>query len=273
MTEIRTFLSQLNETHFSLKDYVDFQKVASNVDVISMRLNQLNYLIGKSDMEKAVRHLWDENPNAFTVLEILIAVRPKDHKKAIQPDGSLLPISDYFQSPKMIVEFLDKTGLTKVFQERQITNLVDYVFGIEVGLDSNARKNRGGTLMEDIVANIFSQHRVPFEREVEYDKFPDIKKVLGADKKRFDFVIRTLDKTYLIEVNFYSGGGSKPNEVARSYSELAPKINSIPGYEFVWITDGVGWTKAKNKIEEALTYIPSVYNLTTITDFISNLKF
>lgn len=127
--------------------------------------------------------------------------------------------------------------------------------------------------MESIVANIFTQYNIPFEREVEYSAFPEIKKVLGADKKRFDFVIKAIDKTYLVEVNFYSGGGSKPNEVARSYSELAPKINSIPGFEFVWITDGVGWLSAKNKLEEALIYIPSVFNLTTIINFISNLKF
>ena len=94
---------------------------------------------------------------------------------------------------------------------------------------------------------------------------------LGEDRKRFDFVIKTPGKTYLIEVNFYSGGGSKLNEVARSYSELAPKINQFPNYEFVWITDGVGWLSAKNKLEEAFAVIPRVYNLTTLPEFLSEL--
>ena len=95
---------------------------------------------------------------------------------------------------------------------------------------------------------------------------------LGADNKRFDFVIRTSQKTYLIEANFYAGGGSKLNEVARAYSELAPKINAVPGYEFVWITDGIGWNSARNKLEEAFEHVPSVYNLTNINEFIQMIK-
>ena len=93
-----------------------------------------------------------------------------------------------------------------------------------------------------------------------------------ADQKVFDFVIKDTKKTYLIEVNFYSGGGSKLNEVARSYTELAPKVNGIDGYEFVWITDGIGWNSARNKLEEAFAVIPSIYNLTTINDFVSKIK-
>ena len=225
------FMKPLKETHFSLSDYVDFPKVIANVEDISINLNLLNYLIGQSDMASAVRRLWDVNPKAFSVLDILIAVRTKD----------------YFNSPEQVVHFLDETGLTEIFKSRQIKNLVDYVFGIEVGLDSNARKNRGGHIMESLVANILTSNGIPFEREVYYTEFPEIVKALGADNKRFDFVIRTPKKIYLIEANFYSGGGSKLNEVARSYSDLALKINAIPGYEFVWITDGNFDNQAKVK--------------------------
>ena len=126
--------------------------------------------------------------------------------------------------------------------------------------------------MEDLVANILTLNDIPFEQEVYYTEFPEIVKALGADNKRFDFVIRTPEKTYLIEANFYTGGGSKLNEVARSYSELAPKINAVSGFEFVWITDGIGWESARNKLEEAFAHIPSVYNLTNIQDFISTVR-
>ena len=102
-------------------------------------------------------------------------------------------------------------------------------------------------------------------------EFPNLS-VLGTDEKRFDFFIETSSKRYLIEVNFYSGGGSKLNEVARAYTELAPKVNSVSGYEFVWITDGIGWKSARNKLEEAYNTIPSVYNLTNISSFIESLK-
>lgn len=270
--EFETFMEPLKETHFSLKDYVDFPKVAANVESISIKLNQLNYLIGQEDMSSAVERLWSENPKVFTVLDILIAIRTKDKKKAIDLSGNVNQISDYFTSPEKVTTFLNETGLTKVFQSKQIKNLVDYVFGVEVGLDSNARKNRSGHIMENLVADVFTQNGIPFEQEVYYSEFPEIEKALGADKKRFDFVVKTPNKTYLIEANFYTGGGSKLNEVARSYSELAPKINSVPGYEFVWITDGIGWVDARNKLEEAFKFVPSIYNLINITEFIKLLK-
>lgn len=266
------FMNELKETNCSLKDYVDFPKISSNVESISIKLNQLNYLIGQDNMGAAVARLWNENPKVFSVLDILIAVRARDKKKVVDEYGNIILISNYFSSPEQVIIFLNESGLTEVFQKKQIKNLVDYVFGVEVGLDSNARKNRGGYLMEDCLANIFSDNGIPFEREVYYTQFPEIVKALGADNKRFDFVIRTPDKIYLIEANFYTGGGSKLNEVARSYSELAPKINAVPGFEFIWITDGIGWKSARNKLEVAFSHIPSVYNLTNINDFIDKLK-
>lgn len=273
MTErFENFMLPLKETHFSLRDYVDFRKVAANVDAISIRLNQLNYLIGQEDMGNAVRSLWNENPKVFSVLDILIAVRTKDRKKVLDSHGAVRSVSDYFTSPEQITAFLDETGLTEVFQTKQIRNLVDYVFGVEVGLDSNARKNRGGHIMEALVADTLRKNGIAFEQEVCYTEFPEIVKALGADKKRFDFVVRTSRITYLIEANFYTGGGSKLNEVARSYSELAPKINAVPGFEFVWITDGIGWNDARNKLEEAFAHIPDIYNLSSLSDFIEKLK-
>lgn len=266
------FMEVLKETNVSLKDYVDFPKVEANVEAISIKLNQLNYLIGQTNMPRAVNRLWEENPKVFSILGILIAVRSKDKKKALDANGNVHLIEDYFQSPEHVIRFLNETGLTKLFQTRQITNLVDYVFGVEVGLDSNARKNRGGHIMESIISNIFSLNGIPFEREVYYTEFTEIEKVLGTDKKRFDFVVRTSNRIYLIETNFYTGGGSKLNEVARSYSDLALKINSIPGYEFVWITDGIGWKEAKSKLQEAFSHIPSIYNLTNIQNFIKKIK-
>lgn len=271
--EFDEFMKPLKETHFSLGDYVDFPKVAANVEAISIKLNQLNYLIGQEDMSAAVRRLWDENPKVFSVLDVLIAVRTKDKKKAIDEYGNIKFVSDYFTSPEQVTVFLNETGLTEVFQAKQIKNLVDYVFGVEVGLDSNARKNRGGHIMEGLVANILTKNGIAFEQEVYYTEFPEIVKALGADNKRFDFVIRTPHKTYLIEANFYTGGGSKLNEVARAYSELAPKINAVHGFEFVWITDGIGWESARNKLEEAFEHVPSIYNLTNIQEFIFRVKY
>jgi type II restriction enzyme len=269
--EFNVFLSQLKNTNAPLNFFSDFKKIETNVDLISMKLNQLNYLIGKEDMEKAVNQLWNENKKVFDVLDILIAVRKKDKKQAIDSKGNICFIDDFFTSPESVLEFIEGTGLKEVFQNKKVTNLVDYVFGVETGLDSNARKNRSGHIMEGEIAKIFEENNIPYGKEVVSTDFKDLTS-LGEDMKRFDFTIKTKVKTYLIEVNFYSGGGSKPNEVARAYSDIAPKINQYSNYEFVWITDGKGWNSAKNKIEEAFFLIPKVYNLTSIKEFINIVK-
>lgn len=265
------FMSQLKETNASLDFFCDFDKISKNVRQIAIKLNQLNYLIGQYDMEQAVFDLWQENPNVFSVLDILIAVRTSDRKKAINRFGDVQLIQQFFDSPEGVLEYLKDTGLQTLFQNKQITNLVDFVFGVETGLDTNARKNRSGHIMEDTVASILCSEQIPYKQEVYSTDYPELS-ILGEDIKRFDFVITTPKTTYLIEVNFYSGGGSKLNEVARAYTELAPKINAVPGFEFVWITDGQGWFSAKNKLEEAFYTIPNVYNLTNIQVFINTVK-
>ena len=266
-----TFMSLLKETNTTLGFYCDFEKIKNNVESISIKLNQLNYLIGQVDMDAAIRRLWNENKNVFSILEILIAVRTSDKKKAIMADGNVKLISSLFDSVDGVIEYIHNTGLDKVFRNKQINNLVDYVFGVETGLDSNARKNRSGHLMEGQVAAILDNAGITYQQEVYSTDYPELS-VLGEDKKRFDFVVETKYCKYLMEVNFYSGGGSKLNEVARAYSELSPKINAVDGFEFVWITDGIGWKSARNKLEEAFYAIPNIYNLTTIYDFIEHIK-
>ena len=236
-----------------------------------MSLNTLNYLIGKDDLAKGVAEIWQRDPKVFEVLGILIAVRDEGRKPVVDKEGNVVLLKSYFESNSKVVEFLQGTGLADIFQSRRIKNLVDYVFGIETGLDTNARKNRSGHIMENTVAKILNDNGVAFRQEVYSSEFPELS-VLGTDEKRFDFYIKTPAKKYLIEVNFYSGGGSKLNEVARSYTELAPKVNSVKGFEFVWITDGIGWKSARNKLEEAYNTIPSVYNLTSIESFVKLLK-
>lgn len=265
------FLSQLSETNATLDYFTDFEKIRKNVNRIAMKLNQLNYLIGKENLKEAVYELYEENPKVFEVLDILIAVRKNKNAKTYNNKGEIVTLNSYFTSPQLVLEFIEETGLGELFRNKAVTNLVDYVFGIEVGLDTNARKNRGGDNMAKAVALIFDKAGVHYQREVNNTIFPEIIS-LGADVKRFDFVIKTSKKTYLIETNYYNSGGSKLNETARAYSVLAPKINQYQGFEFVWITDGRGWLSAKNKLEEAYNIIQSVYNLTTLKDFIERIK-
>ena len=269
--EFTTFMSQLKETNQSLDFFCDFDKIHSNVDDIRLSLCMLNSLIGVADMRSAVEAIWRRDRTAFNVMDILIAVR-SEGKKVLNSLGECVTLDALFESIDGVMEFLENTGLADVLQTRKITNLVDYVFGVETGLDSNARKNRSGHVMENVVAEIFNDNGIPYRTEVYSSEWPAITDALGDDEKRFDFVIETEDKTYLIEVNFYSEGGSKLNEVARSYSDIAPKINAVEGFEFVWITDGIGWSSAKNKLQEAFNIIPNIYNLTNINEFINGIK-
>lgn len=270
--DFSTFLSQLQETNQTLDFFCDFEKINRNVSDIKLSLCMLNSLIGASNMRAAVETLWQRDKSAFNVMDILIAVRSEGRKKVLNRLGECVVLDSLFNTVDGVMEFLNDTGLGSIFQSRKIKDLSDYVFGIETGLDTNARKNRSGHVMEKMVGSIFDKNGVEYRTEVYSSEWSAITKVLGDDEKRFDFVVETTSKTYLIEVNFYSGGGSKLNEVARSYSDLSPKINSVAGFEFVWITDGIGWHSARNKIQEAYNIIPSVYNLTSIKDFIEIIK-
>ena len=270
--EFATFMSQLKETNQTLDFFCDFDKIHDNVEDIKLSLCMLNSLIGATDIQSAVETIWRRDKSAFNVMDILIAVRSEGKKKVLNSLGECVVLDSLFESVDGVMEFLNDTGLAEVFQSQKITNLVDYVFGVETGLDSNARKNRSGHVMENVVAEIFENNGVDYRTEVYSSEWAEMTKALGDDEKRFDFVIETPQKIYLIEVNFYSGGGSKLNEVARAYSDIAPKINAVDGFEFVWVTDGIGWNSAKNKLQEAFNIIPSIYNLTSIEEFIKNIK-
>lgn len=269
--DFSVFYSNITEIKIGLAYYTDFKKVIENVDLISLRLAQLNYLVGQKDMRKAVEKLWDENPKVFSVMGILVAVRKKQRKKAWGRDGSKRLVYNYFDNVDHIMEFIEDSGLLTVLLDKNIKNLVGYVFGVETGLDTHARKNRIGNIMTSKIAKQFDEANISYEREVQSKNFPAIKSVLGKDSKRFDFVISCPDKKYLVGVNYYGTQGSKVTEIPRSYMDVAKKINSVEGFEFVWITDGPGWGKAKDQLNEAYDEIPNVYNLKTLQDFIDKI--
>ena len=270
--QFEEFLSQLKETNATLAFYTDFGKVSANVEEVAISLNTLNYLLGKKDLRGAVEAVWKRDPKAFRAMGILIATRDRDNKKFLGGDGLVRPVHSLFESVDGVMEFMEGTGLDEVFVRPGVKSLVDYVFGVEVGLDTNARKNRSGKAMEELVAGVFRENGIPFRLQESSRFFPKVSQALGADQKVFDLAVETTVATYLIEVNFYSGGGSKLNEVARSYMELSQKINAATGFEFVWITDGVGWKNARNKMEEAFQSIPNIYNISTLSEFVGRVK-
>ena len=266
------FFSQLQETNQTLDFFCDFEKISNHVNDIKLSLCMLNSLIGTTDLRKSIETIWTRDKSAFSIMDILIAVRSNGKKSILDSNGNCIILNRLFESVDGIIEYLEGTGLAEIFTEGKIKDLVDYVFGIETGLDSNARKNRSGHIMENMIADIFTKNGIAFRQEVYSTEWTEIQQALGDDKKRFDFVIKSASTTYLIEANFYNGGGSKLNEVARSFMEIAARINSVKGVEFIWITDGTAWKAAKDKLKEAYSKIPGMYNLTNITDFINGVK-
>lgn len=270
--DFNKFMSQLAETNATLDFYTDFSKIRENVRSIEIKLNTLNYLIGKDDLDAAVKELWNNDKRVFSVLDILIATRQDQHKKYLDDMGKAHLVHELLDSYEGVVKFLNETGLTDVLKNKDIKNLVDYVFGVEAGLDTHARKNRSGDITELLFHRILAANGIEHRMEVYSREYPAIKEALGTDEKRFDFVIETKRCVYLIEVNFYNGGGTKLNEVARSFSGIAPKVNSVDGFEFVWVTDGQGWNSARNKLEEAYNEIYRMYNFESLGEFLEEVK-
>ncbi len=270
--DFKQFMSQLAETNATLDFYTDFSKIRENVRSIEIKLNTLNYLIGKTDLDAAVKELWDNDNRVFSVLDILIATRKKQRKKYLDDMGKPHLVHELLNSYKGVLKFLKETGVADVLQNKDVKNLVDYVFGVEAGLDTHARKNRSGDINELLLHRILSANGIEHRMEVSSHEFPKLQKALGTDEKRFDFMIKTKRCTYLIEVNYYNEGGSKLNEITRAYRELSPIVNKVDGFEFVWVTDGRGWNSAKNKIEEAYNEIDRMYNFESLSDFMEEIK-
>ena len=163
--DFSTFMSQLQETNQTLDFFCDFSKISQNVDNIRLSLCMLNSLIGATDMRRAVETLWSRDKTAFNVMDILIAVRSEGKKKVIDSIGRCVVLNSLFDSVEGVMEFLNDTGLAKILQEKRINDLVDYVFGIETGLDTNARKNRSGHVIENMVSRIFEENGIEYSQE------------------------------------------------------------------------------------------------------------
>ncbi|MCQ2630544.1 type II restriction endonuclease [Helicobacter pylori] len=265
-----TFLKSLKTSNRTLSFFTDWQKCLKNKNKISIALNHLNFLLGKDtkELKNCVKSLFKEYPKAFNVLNILIAMRDKNDI-VLDANGNFYPLYSYFEDGEKVYEFICQTGLEQIFCNRNIKDLNDFVFGIEVGLDSNARKNRSGKVMENHLSGLFIQAQLNFKEQVDIREFEDLCQAFGV--KKFDFVVCGKDKTYFIEANFYTISGSKLNEVARSYQDLALKFEAFPNYEFIWITDGTGWLDAKSKLQEAYKSV-EIYNLSNVGDFISKVQ-
>ena len=251
--------------------YTDFTIVYKNIDKIKVELNIMNSLVGSKNIENDFDNLFKKYPEIRKCLPLLIAVREKEIK--VVDDGEKLKYNfTNIDDIVLLKRFMRKTGLFDLISNHLVNNLVDYATGVEVGLGSNGRKNRGGHLMEDVLQLFIEQ--AGFIKDKNYFKEMYLKDIeekwnidlsalsnLGKVAKRFDYVVKTNDCVYAFETNFYSSNGSKLNETARSYKMLAEESKNIKGFVFVWITDGLGWQGAKNNLEETFDVMEHIYNI------------
>ncbi len=283
MSNFDNLKKTLQESIFTWDYFTDFEKVKINIKKVEKELNILNYLIGKENIEQEFTDLITEYPNIRKALPLLIAVR-KDKLgstpiitdiDALVPENKQYVFYDELNEniiQELLIFFRD-SGLKNVLKNEHIKNLVDYCFGVEVGFDTNARKNRTGILMENIVAK-FLEEFCNDNLDFQYIEQATQKRILevfnyeiAIDKnsRRFDFALYNslTNKLFLIEVNYYSGGGSKLKATAGEYQYLNDFVKS-QGIEFIWVTDGKGWLTALNPLEETFNHNDYVINLDMI---------
>lgn len=273
-----TWLSTFRDSIADYKYYIDFEKVYRNVDEIKIELNILNSLIGSKNIRDDFKALLKKYPEILKCIPLLLAVRSNEIYCQDENGGYLykFEFGNYPPNSHQYYErysyFMEQTGLFDLLENHIINNLVDYVTGVETGLDSNGRKNRGGHLMENLVEGYIQE--AGFVKDKTYFKemkINQIEKKFGLDLssisnrgktvKRFDFVVYTGNTVYGIETNFYASSGSKLNETARSYKQISQEAQEINGFKFVWFTDGNGWLDARNNLEETFDIMTHIYNI------------
>ena len=277
----RNFNAWLASFRDSIADYgyyIDFEKVHRNVDEIKIELNILNSLIGSKNIKEDFKTLIKKYPEVLKCIPLLLAVRANEIYCQDENGGHLYQFDFNKYSLNSNTQyaqyayFMEHTGLFDLLENHIINNLVDYATGVETGLDSNGRKNRGGHLMENLVEEYiqkagFIKNKTYFKemkiKDIEKKFHLDLSAISNKGKtvKRFDFVIKTENTIYGIETNFYASSGSKLNETARSYKQISQEAQEIDNFVFVWFTDGNGWLDARHNLEETFDVMEHIYNI------------
>ena len=266
------WLSKFRSSISSYDYYIDFAKVISNVEEIKVELNILNSLIGSKNIESDFEGIVKRYPETLSCIPLLLAVRGNEIYAQDEDGAFLYNFKEMNYSIEQYKVFMRKTGLFDMVANHLVNNLVDYAFGVETGLDSNGRKNRGGHQMEDLVEKYIRY--AGFVKDRNYFKeiyLVDIEKKWNIDlsaisnqgkaAKRFDYVVKTNNMIYAIETNFYGSGGSKLNETARSYKMLSQEADTVNGFTFVWFTDGIGWKSARGNLRETFDVMENMYSI------------
>ncbi len=253
--------------------FVNWKKVIKNVEPIERELNLLNYLIGKEDFIREASTLIFDYPQIIKAIPKLLAIRENSIEVLVDVSNFIYEVFDFTtnkpskEEATKFAKFLLNSGLGELLKNRKIKNLVDYVTGVEVGLDTNARKNRTGSLMESIVevyvADACLFCNADYINQANASKIKNkwgITIEIDKSSRQIDFAINKNNKLYFIETNFYGGGGSKLKSTAGEYITMSQFWNK-QGIEFIWVTDGQGWKNTQLPLKEYLAQADYLLNL------------
>lgn len=254
--------------------FVNWTKVLGNAREYEVDLNTMNYLVGKDDVAQEFRYLLKRQNSLVRVVPLLIAARDEEFKILTDPERFVYETFRFDSKAALnddeieaVVRFCDKVGILALFQQRALKSLWDYVVGVEVGLDTNARKNRSGTSMERLLEGLIK--RMCEASAVEYIPQATQKKVkarwgvtIPVRKKSptYDFAVKNGNRIYLIETNYYGGGGSKLKSTAGEYRDVSDRLKKA-GFGFIWVTDGQGWKSTLNDLRDTFDYNDYTLNL------------
>ena len=271
--DFNLWFSKMKDSIATWTFYTDFNKVYENVQKIKVELNILNSLIGSKNIEDDFKRILTDYPKTLSVVPILLAKREAEIKIQDTEGSYVFNFVKMNYSIDQYALFMRNSGLFELLQNHIINNLVDYVLGIEVGMDTNGRKNRTGHVMEDLVESYLIKAGLVKDKTYFKEMYvSEVEKKFGLDlsnlsnegktEKRFDFVfVNKIGDVFACECNFYGSNGSKLNETARSYKTLALEAKGIKNFKFVWFTDGTGWIGAKHNLEETFDVLDELFNI------------
>lgn len=262
------FLNNMRTSIKSFDFFVNWNKVNTNIENLEYELNILNILLHKKDYKKYLKIIWDNNRKSLEILPFFIALKEYNINILYEHNYYYYDFKNLSDFEKLVL-FYEKTGLKNLFLNGNISDLYSYLYGVEVGLDSNGRKNRGGLIMEKLVEiyikDFVNNNKLSYLSQANFDKIKNeynIEVPLDYSKRRYDFVIKSNNNIYLIETNFYNSGGSKLKSVAGEFKELNTYLKNYDNIKFIWITDGLnGWKTTKLPLKSAYLQIENMYNI------------
>jgi hypothetical protein len=273
MDKIKAFLNSITKSIKDWNYYVDWEKVNKNKSFYEIYLNHLNFLIGKKDFDAEFIKLFNYDKNIVKILPILIATRDSSIEifRNVEKNNQIFEFEKITDDPKLYLNFINNSGIKNIFLNYNIKNLVDYVFGIEVGLDSNARKNRSGNLMENLIESYLldlkNKGYIDYTNQANSKKIKEKFNININENRIFDFVILNKKNQlfYFIEVNYFNGQGTKIKAVCDEFINLNFRLQKL-NYKFVWITDGEGWHSSKSSLKRVFKQNLDILNIKQLND-------